>query len=201
MKTLLILSSILAEQSASRKLADHLLNRLASTDSNLAVHTRDLGAQPLPYFDAQVLAALSTPAEQRTAAQQDIVGVADALIKELFEAERIIFAVPVYNFGLPAQLKAYIDFIARAGVTFTYSADGVPEGLVKGKQVFVVSARGGQARGTSQDTVTPYLQTMLSFLGMTQVSFVAAEGLAMGSELAMAGVAQGKAEIDALTLV
>jgi len=200
MKTLVILSSILGDHSTSRKLVDHLVNRVAGTDADLSVQTRDLGAQPLPYFDGQVLGALSTPADQRDDAQRGIADLADTLVKELFDAERIIFAVPIYNFGLPAQLKSYIDFIARAGVTFRYSAEGVPEGLVKGKKVVVVTSRGGQARGTAIDTVTPYLQTMLGFVGMTDVTFVGAEGLAMGPDMAAAGVAQGKAEIDALAL-
>lgn len=166
MEILFILSSILADHLSSRKLADQLVNRFAGTDTRLSVQTCDLDAQPLPYFDGQVLAALSTPAEQRTDGQRSIVATADALVEDLFEVERIIFAVTIYNFGLPTQLKAYIDFIAREGVTFNYSAEGIPKGLVKGKQRFVVSLRGGQARGTPIDTVILYLQTMLGFLSM-----------------------------------
>ena len=161
---------------------------------------RDLGAQPIPYFDGQTAGALFTPAEQRSAEQQSIVALSDTLVAELFEADRIVFAVPVYNFNLPAQLKSYLDYVARAGVTFRYSPEGIPEGLLKGKQVIVLLARGGKAAGTPDDTVTPYLRQILGFLGMTDVTFVAAEGMAMGEAAVVDGLAQAKQQLDHLPL-
>ncbi|WP_268593361.1 FMN-dependent NADH-azoreductase, partial [Escherichia coli] len=110
------------------------------------------------------------------------------------------FAVPVYNFNLPAQFKTYLDHVARAGVTFRYTPEGVPEGLVKGKQVFVLTARGGKAEGTPADTMTPYLRQMLAFLGMNEVTFIAAEGMAMGEVAALEGVSLARQRIDALDL-
>ena len=103
----------------------------------------------------------------------------DALIAEVQAADVVVLGVPMYNFGVPAQLKNWIDAIARAGVTFRYTANG-PEGLLKGKKVYVALTRGGKYRDTPADTQVPYLKTVLGFLGMTDVQFVYAEGLAMG---------------------
>ncbi|MNI52389.1 FMN-dependent NADH-azoreductase [compost metagenome] len=164
------------------------------------VKIRDLGAQPIPYFDGNTAGALFTPAEARSVEQQRIVELSDSLVAELMQADRIVFAVPVYNFNLPAQFKSYLDHVARAGVTFRYTPEGVPEGLVKGKQVFVLTARGGKAEGTPSDTMTPYLRQMLSFLGMDDVTFIAAEGMAMGEVAALEGVTLAKQRIDALVL-
>ncbi len=103
----------------------------------------------------------------------------------------------MYNFGVPVQLKAWIDAVARAGLTFRYTAAG-PEGLVKGKKVFVALARGGQYRGTGTDSQVPYLQTVLGFLGLTDIEFIYAEGLAMGDEAAARGFSEAQAQIEAL---
>ncbi|QKH35000.1 NAD(P)H-dependent oxidoreductase [Achromobacter pestifer] len=198
MKTLVILSSILGDRSNSKQLADHLINRVKASNPAAAIKVRDLGAQPIPYFDGNTAGALFTPADARSLDQQRLVEMSDALVAELMEADRIVFAVPVYNFNMPAQFKSYLDHLARAGITFRYTAEGVPEGLVKGKQVFVLTARGGKAEGTPSDTLTPYLRQMLAFLGMNDVTFIAAEGMAMGEVAALEGMAQAKQRIDAL---
>ncbi len=198
MKTLIILSSILGDRSHTKQLADHLAARVKQADPAAVITTRDIGAQPLPYFDGATAGALFTPADARSLEQQRIVELSDTLVAELMQADRIVFAVPVYNFNLPAQFKSYLDYVARAGVTFRYTPEGVPEGLVKGKQVFVLTARGGKAEGTPSDTMTPYLRQMLAFLGMTDVTFIAAEGMAMGEAAALEGVALARQRIDAL---
>ncbi|MCD0498463.1 NAD(P)H-dependent oxidoreductase [Achromobacter sp. MY14] len=200
MKTLVILSSILGNRSHSTGLADHFMARVKAAYPADTVKIRDLGAQPIPYFDGNTAGALFTPAEARSVEQQRIVELSDSLVAELMQADRIVFAVPVYNFNLPAQFKSYLDHVARAGVTFRYTPEGVPEGLVKGKQVFVLTARGGKAEGTPSDTMTPYLRQMLSFLGMDDVTFIAAEGMAMGEVAALEGVTLAKQRIDALVL-
>lgn len=199
MKTLLVLSSILGERSHSRELADHFVARVRQSDPDGAVVVRDLAAHPVPYFDAATVGALFTPADARTAEQRQVVAFSDSLVAELFDADRIVFAVPVYNFNLPAQLKSYLDYIVRAGITFRYTAQGVPEGLVKGKQVYVLISRGGKAEGTPDDNVAPYLRQMLTFLGMAP-TFVAAEGMAMGELAAQEGIALARQRIDALDL-
>jgi len=200
MKTLVILSSILGDRSTSKVLADHFVARARQADPAGTVTVRDLAAQPVPYLDGAVVGAFFTPADARTPAQNEIIARSDSLIAELQDADRVVFAVPVYNFSLPAQLKSYIDHVARAGITFRYTAEGVPEGLVKGKRVYVLLARGGKAAGTPDDNVTPYLRQMLGFLGMTDVEFVAAEGMAMGELAAQEGVALARQRIDALAL-
>ena len=196
MKTLVILSSILGDRSKSRQLADHMVARIKQADPSASITLRDIGAEPIPYFDGATAGALFTPAEARSLEQQRIVELSDTLVAELMAADRIVFAVPVYNFNLPAQFKSYLDYLARAGVTFRYTPEGVPEGLVKGKQVFVLTSRGGKAEGTPADTMTPYLRQMLAFMGMTDVTFIAAEGLAMGELAAMEGLALAKQRID-----
>lgn len=198
MKTLVILASILADRSNSKQLADHLIQRLRQAEPHGSIQVRDLGADPVPYFDGATAGALFTPADQRTAEQAAIAARSDALVAELFDADRIVFAVPVYNFNLPAQLKSYIDHIARAGVTFRYTSEGVPEGLVKGKQVLVLSARGGKAAGTPDDTLTPYLTQILAFVGLVDPVFISAEGMALGELAAQEGLALAKQRIDAL---
>jgi FMN-dependent NADH-azoreductase len=107
-----------------------------------------------------------------------------------------VIGAPMYNFGISSQLKTYFDFISRAGISFQYTADG-SEGFVKGKKVFVVTARGGKYVGTPDDTHTPYLQTFLGFLGMTDVNFIYAEGLAMGPDAAGAALAGAREAIEA----
>lgn len=198
MKTLVILSSILGERSNSRQLADHLVQRLRQVEPGGSIRIRDLGADPVPYFDGATAGALFTPAEQRTAQQRAIVARSDELVAELFDADRIVFAVPVYNFSLPAQFKSYLDYVARAGVTFRYTAEGASEGLIKNKQVIVLSTRGGKAVGTPDDTLTPYLAQMLAFIGLEGPVFVQAEGMALGQPTAEAGLAAARQRIDAL---
>ncbi|OZI55629.1 FMN-dependent NADH-azoreductase [Bordetella genomosp. 5] len=198
MKTLVVLCSILGDRSNSRHLADHLIARTKANDPTGTITVRDLAINPVPYFDGDTVGALFSPAESRTPAQQDIVALSDALIAELQAADRVVFALPVYNFNMPAQFKSYLDHLARAGVTFRYTPEGVPEGLVKGKQVVVLIARGGKAEGTPGDTMTPYLTQMFAFLGMTDVTYVAAEGLAMGELAAAEGMALARGRIDEL---
>jgi FMN-dependent NADH-azoreductase len=102
----------------------------------------------------------------------------------------VVLGVPMYNFGVPAALKNWIDAISRAKVTFQYTANG-PEGLLKGKKIYVVLTRGGQYRNTPSDTQVPYLRTVLSFLGMTDIQFIYAEGLALGADAEQAVARSG----------
>lgn len=196
MKMLVIHSSILGDNSKSRLVADQLVSRLAAADPGMTIHTRDLGAQPLPYVDAGHLGALFTPADQRSPEQALRAALADELIAEIAQADRVVIAAPIYNFNVPAQLKTYIDYIARAGVTFKYGADGKPQGLLTGKKVYVVTARGGKTVGTELDQATSYLKIILAFLGMEDVTFIHAEGLNMGEQAAAVGLASARAQIE-----
>lgn len=197
MNILQINSSARPDASYSSRLAGTIAQRVAAGHGASKLTVRDLGRQPIPALDEPALQALFTAAEQRTPEQAARVAMDDALIAEVQAADVLVLGVPMYNFGVPAQLKNWIDAIARARVTFTYTDKG-PVGLLTGKKVYVALTRGGQYRDTPADTQVPYLKTVLAFLGMTDVSFVYAEGLALGPQAEQAALASAHAQIDAL---
>ena len=197
MKILQINSSARSAGANSTRLADSITARLKAANPAAVVELRDLAANPHPVLDEAALGALFTPAEQRTPEQAARVALDDALIAQVQAADAIVLGVPMYNFGVPVQLKTWIDAIARAGVTFRYTENG-PEGLIKGKKVYVALARGGIYRDTPADSQVPYLKGVLGFLGMTDVEFIYAEGLAMGPESADKAFAAAEAAIGAV---
>ena len=197
MNILQINSSARADGSHSTRLASTLVERVQASSPDAAtasVTVRDLGRTPHPELNETALQALFTPAELRTPEQAARVALDDALIAELQAADVVVLGVPMYNFGVPAALKNWIDAIARAKVTFAYTEKG-PEGLLKGKKVYVALTRGGQYRNTPSDSQVPYLKTVFSFLGMTDLQFVYAEGLAMGPEAEQQALASAHAQI------
>ena len=181
----------------STRLADTITGRLRRQNPAARVALRDLATQPHPVLDEAALGALFTPADQRTAEQAARVALDDALIAQVQAADVLVLGVPMYNFGVPASLKNWIDAISRAGVTFRYTENGA-EGLLKGKKVYVALARGGKYRGTAADTQVPYLRTLLAFLGMTDVHFIYAEGLNMGADAEQRGLAAAYEEIETI---
>jgi FMN-dependent NADH-azoreductase len=195
MNILQVNSSARREGSHSTRIANRIVGRLRDANPGATLTVRDLTATPHPVMDEAALAALFTPAGQRTGEQAARVALDGALIAEIAAADVVVLGVPMYNFGVPAQLKNWIDAISRAGVTFRYSANG-PEGLLKGKKVYVALARGGKYRNTPADSQVPYLSTVLAFLGMTDVHFVYAEGLAMGADAEREALASAYAEIE-----
>jgi FMN-dependent NADH-azoreductase len=197
MNILQINSSARTAGSHSTRLATDIVARLQGTAEKSALTLRDLGKAPLPALDEAALGALFTPADQRTPAQAARVAQDDALIAELQAADVLVLGVPMYNFGVPAALKNWIDAIARAGVTFKYTDKG-PVGLLTGKKVYIALARGGLYRDTPADTQVPYLRSVLGFLGMTDVQFVYAEGLAMGPDAEKKALAGAEQQIAAL---
>ena len=196
MKILQINSSARSAGANSTRLADAITARLKAANPAAVVELRDLAANPHPVLDEAALGALFTPAEQRTPEQAARVALDDALIAQVQAADAIVLGVPMYNFGVPVQLKTWIDAIAKAGVTFRYTESG-PEGLIKGKKVYVALARGGLYRDTPADSQVPYLKGVLGFLSMTDVEFIYAEGLAMGAESADKAFAEAEAAIGA----
>jgi FMN-dependent NADH-azoreductase len=154
-------------------------------------------AEPVPHLNAERFGALITRPEERSAAQRLVVAYSDALIDELKRADVIVLGLPMYNFGVPSQLKAYFDHIARAGVTFAYTDKG-PAGLLTGKKAYIFATRGGLYAGTPLDTQTSYVRDFLRFLGVTDVEFVYAEGLAISPQSKEAGLARASAEIERL---
>ena len=198
MKALLHLkTSLFADQGVSSQLAADLLSRINPQGRHWTVTSRDFNHDPVPHLDATKLQALSTPAEKRDPRQQAQVAYGDKLIAELQGAELIIIQAPMYNFGIPSMLKAWLDHVARAGVTFRYTAQG-PVGLLTGKQVIVIATSGGKHQAGQTDHVSPYLRTMLGFLGLTDVDWVYAQGLNMGEEQRAAGLKEARRQIDAL---
>lgn len=195
MKILQINASARSAGANSTRLADAITARLLAQHPEASVELRDLAANPHPVLDEPALGALFTPAEQRTPEQAARVALDDALIAQLQSADVIVLGVPMYNFGVPVQLKTWIDAIARAGVTFRYTANG-PEGLLRGKKAYVALARGGLYRNTPADSQTPYLKSVLAFLGLTDVEFIFAEGLAMGAESASKAFVEAEARLD-----
>jgi len=195
MNILQINSSARPDNSQSSRLASTIVERLQAANSGATVNVRDLGRSPHPALDEPALGALFTPADKRTPGQAARVALDDSLIAELQAADAIVLGVPMYNFGVPTQLKNWIDAVARAGVTFTYTDKG-PVGLVQNKKVYVALTRGGLYRNTPADTQVPYLKTLLSFLGMTDVQFIYAEGLAMGPEAEQKALASAQTQIE-----
>lgn len=197
MNILQINASIRAEAANSTRLADQITARLKQKNPTAQLTLRDLGLTPPPLFDAATLLAFSTAAEQRTPAQIQRIAHDDALIAELQNADVVVIGVPMYNFAIPSQLKNWLDAVTRNGVTFRYSAEG-PQGLLAGKTVYLAFARGGRYRETAQDSQTPYLKTILSFIGLNAVQTIYAEGLNISPEAAQQGFAEAEAQIEAL---
>lgn len=198
MNILQVNSSARTEGSHSTALAARLVERLREARPDARLVVRDLSRRPHPALDEAALQALFTPEDARTPEQARRVAMDDALIEEIQAADVVVLGVPMYNFGVPAALKNWIDAISRARVTFRYTEHG-PEGLLTGKKVYVVLTRGGQYRDTPADTQVPYLRTVLAFLGMTDVEFIYAEGLALGADAEREAIAAARARIDAIT--
>lgn len=201
MNVLQVNASARREGAQSTRLADLVVERLRKDNPDMSLTVRDLAADPHPALDEAGLQALFTPETDRTPEQAARVALDDALIAEIQAADVVVLGVPMYNFTISSQLKNWVDAIARARVTFRYTENG-PEGLLKGKKVFVALARGGKYRGTDADTQVPYLKTILGFLGMTDLSFLYVEGLAMGPEAVEQAFDSARTELeDALAAV
>ena len=194
-KVLVLKSSILAGYSQSSQLADFYAAQAEANGDQVTV--RDLAANPIPVLDGELVGALRPSDAELTPRQQEALALSDALIAELNAHDDIVIAAPMYNFNIPTQLKNYFDLIARAGVTFRYTEAG-PEGLVKGKRAIVISSRGGIHKDTPSDLLTPYVQLFLGFIGITDVKFVFAEGIAYGPEVATKATADAQETLQQL---
>jgi len=191
-RVLALKSSILGDYSQSTKLVEEFIKNV--DQDKLTV--RDLAANPLPVLDFSVATALRAT-EDLSQDQQAIVELSDTLIEEIKAADTLVIAAPMYNFTIPTQLKNWIDLIARAGVTFTYTENGV-KGLIEGKKAIVVTTRGGIHKDAATDSVTPYLRTVLGFVGITDVEFVYAEALNMGEDAAAKGISEAQSKLAEL---
>ena len=197
MRTLLQLNtSLYSTGGQSSQLAQRYVDEWTAQHPDGAVIVRDLAADPVPHLTAERFAAFNTAPASRSGEQQLAVDYSDRLIDELRRADTIVIGLPMYNFGVPSTLKAYFDHVARANVTFKYTEAG-PVGLLSGKQVYVFATRGGAYAGTPLDSQTDYVRQFLGFIGMKDVEFVYAEGLAMGARRETALV-QAREAIDRL---
>ncbi|EGQ8142667.1 FMN-dependent NADH-azoreductase [Vibrio parahaemolyticus] len=188
-RVLALKSSILGDYSQSNKLVEDFIKNV--DQDKLTV--RDLAANPLPVLDFTVATALRAT-EDLSQEQQAVVDLSDTLIEEVKAADTLVIAAPMYNFTIPTQLKNWIDLIARAGVTFKYTENGV-QGLIEGKKAIVVTTRGGIHKDSPTDNVTPYLRTVLGFVGITDVEFVYAEALNMGEDAASKGISEAQSQL------
>ncbi|MDZ7278357.1 FMN-dependent NADH-azoreductase [Pantoea eucrina] len=188
-KVLVLKSSILADYSQSSQLADFYADEARAKGDSVTV--RDLAAQPVPVLDGELVGALRPSDAPLSPRQQDALNLSNELIAELQAHDTVVIAAPMYNFNIPTQLKNYFDLIARAGVTFRYTEAG-PEGLVKGKRAVILSSRGGIHKDSPSDLLTPYVKLFLGFIGITDVEFVLAEGIAYGPEVATKATSDAK---------
>ncbi|ERP90740.1 FMN-dependent NADH-azoreductase [Labrenzia sp. C1B10] len=192
-KVLVLTSSVLGDASVSNQLTTHIVNQLRLKNGKSKVIARDLGSNPVPHLMQDSTIALRVP-EAENEVQANAQALSDELIAELKAADLLVIGAPMYNFGIPSTLKAWFDYVLRAGVTFSYS-DAGPEGLLKGKRAIVVLTRGGlYSEGPAQlmDAQEPHLRTLLGFIGITDVTFIRAEKLAFGASFQEEAIAAAK---------
>jgi len=197
MNILHVTSSPRGEASYSNRVAAQVIAEVKGRAGGATVTTRDLAREPLPHIDDDFVAATKSAAGPQTDAQRAQLAVSDKLVDELLGADMVVIAAPMINFTIPSNLKTWIDYVARAGRTFSYSEKG-PQGLVTGKQVILVVARGGvYSDKPAYDFQVPYLKNVLAFLGMTDVEVIEVEGTAFGPEVAEKAVAAATAKLSA----
>ena len=197
MSTLLQINASLAGANGqSSRLAQRFVADWQDQHPEGRVITHDLASEPVPHLTAERFQAFLSQPDVRSEEQRQLAEYSDALIEEIKNADTIVFAVPMYNFSVPSTLRAYFDHIARAGVTFRYSANG-PEGLLKGKKAYVFITRGG-FYADAADTQTPYLKQFLGFIGITDVNFVYAQGLGMGDAVREKSLSEAHHAIEEL---
>lgn len=194
-------SSVRSNGSLSRQLTGEFVQKLQAAHPGARVVERDLAKHPVPHLSEQMMSAYFTPADQRSEAQTRTVKLSDDLVAELMAADIVVVGAPMYNFSISSTLKAWIDHVARAGLTFKYNEQGQPVGLVQGKKFFVFTSRGGvysSGPAKALDFHETYLRGVLGFLGITDVSFVHTEGVAMGEDAVNSALANSRTAMDAL---
>lgn len=199
-KVLIIDSAATGDASVSRKLTAELSERLVQRDPTMRIVHRDIGANPIPHLTAETVGAIRGGLADTDAAREALA-LSDALVAELKEADLIVLGAPMYNFGMASTLKAWFDHVLRARVTFRYTDEGKPEGLVTGKKAIVVESRAGlysEGPAVAMDHQEPHIRTLLGFMGITDVTFVRAEKLAFGPDAAAAAIGQAIEQLDGL---
>ncbi|QXI30014.1 FMN-dependent NADH-azoreductase [Pseudomonas vanderleydeniana] len=193
-RVLIIESSARQQDSVSRQLTQQFISQWKAAHPADEITVRDLAQNPVPHLDSNLLGGWMKPQEQRSAIEQASLERSNELTDELLAADVLVLAAPMYNFAIPSTLKAWLDHVLRAGVTFKYTETG-PQGLLTGKQAYVLTARGGLYAGGTNDHQEPYLRQVLAFIGIHDVDFIHAEGLNMGGDLHEKGLNQAKARL------
>ncbi|MGB0749272.1 MAG: FMN-dependent NADH-azoreductase [Magnetospiraceae bacterium] len=196
---LVITSSPLGAASTSRKLADSFVQQWQEKQGPVSVVTRDLSTDPLPHLDGILLGGFTKPEAEQSPQEKAANARSLALIDEVRQADVVVIAAPMHNFGVPSTLKAWIDHVVRAGHTFKYTEQG-PVGLLDGKRAFVLTSHGGMyssGPSASMNHATPYLKVVLGFIGISDTVVVSAEGQAMGAETAQQNVFAAQAQLGA----
>jgi FMN-dependent NADH-azoreductase len=186
-------SAITGDASVSRQLTAQIVAKLKAANPTASVTYRDLN-QGVPAIDTDWFKAVRLAPQNPTADQQALVATSDAYLREVQDADVLVIGLPIYNFTLTAQLKNWLDQIARAGLSFRYTETG-PEGLLKGKRAIIAYTAAGTPMGSDLDFASGYLRHMLGFLGISDVEFVAADGLAFDRE---AGLARARDALEKL---
>ncbi|HHZ8502939.1 TPA: FMN-dependent NADH-azoreductase [Morganella morganii] len=198
-KVLVLKSSILADYSHTNKMADYFIGQWRKNHADDAITVRDLSADPVPVLDNEIVSGMHAPAGGTlTQRQQSANALQTELIDELFAHDVIVFTAPMYNFTIPTQLKTYLDFIAAAGKTFSYTENGA-EGLVTGKRAIVLTARGGFHRDQTSDLIVPFMTQFLGFIGISDIEFIYAEGVSMGEDFAEKAQQNARQCVEALS--
>lgn len=193
-RVLIVESSARQQGSISRQLTAEFIAQWRAAHPADEVVVRDLAQESVPHLDSDLLGGWMKPADQQNDAERAALARSNRLTEELLAADVLVLAAPMYNFGIPSTLKAWLDHVLRAGVTFKYTETG-PQGLLSGKRAFVLTARGGVYAGGPLDHQEPYLRQALAFIGIHDVTFIHAEGLNMGAEFQEKGVAQARAQL------
>lgn len=198
-RKILVIDSSPRTASLSRKFTKDIADKLAGQHAGATITHRDLAAKPLPHLTEETINAYYTPADKRSEPLKKAIALSDAAVEELKAADVIVIGAPMWNFNIPSGLKAWIDHVVRAGVTFAYGANG-PQGLMTGKKAIVVVTSGGvYSKGPMQamDFQANYLKSVLGFIGITDVSIVRAEGVSMGDAALSQAVAAAEAQVSA----
>ncbi|MFV0888324.1 FMN-dependent NADH-azoreductase [Metapseudomonas otitidis] len=193
-RVLIVESSARQQGSISRQLTAEFIAQWKAAHPADEVVVRDLAQETVPHLDSDLLGGWMKPADQQNDAERAALARSNRLTEELLAADVLVLAAPMYNFGIPSTLKAWLDHVLRAGVTFKYTETG-PQGLLSGKRAFVLTARGGVYAGGPLDHQEPYLRQALAFIGIHDVTFIHAEGLNMGAEFQEKGIAQARAQL------
>ena len=192
---LIIESSARQQDSFSRELTQQFISHWKTLHPADRLTVRDLAVNPVPHLDADLLGGWMKPEAQRNAAEQASLQRSNELTDELLAADVLVLAAPMYNFAIPSTLKAWLDHVLRAGVTFKYTETG-PQGLLTGKKAYVLTARGGIYAGSTADHQEPYLRQVLAFVGIHDVTFIHAEGMNLGGDFQEKGLNQAKARLS-----